>query len=128
MSLRYVAFVASVCLVLGALGCGVSQPCEGPNCASVGGGAGGSGGRGAGGGTGHRCAGTLVSCGADCKDTQSDPANCGQCGVVCGAGQVCNGSCRALPDDCVSAGGCAPGYACDPSSRKCVAGCRLPTE
>ena len=27
--------------------------------------------------------------GAGCGDTQTNPANCGECGVVCGAGQAC---------------------------------------
>ncbi|MFZ5439527.1 MAG: EGF domain-containing protein [Myxococcota bacterium] len=92
---------------------------------------GGGGGSTTGGGGGSApCAGTLRLCGSACIDTSADPANCGSCGHVCGQGQVCNhGSCALLPDDCtLSSMGCGAGYSCDPVSKKCQPGCRLPTD
>src|SRR5690349_16497994 len=36
----------------------------------------------------------LTTCGTACTNVQTDPANCGACGVSCGAGLVCNlGAC-----------------------------------
>ena len=35
-----------------------------------------------------------TSCGAVCVDTTTDPANCGSCGVACGAGTTCGESLR----------------------------------
>ncbi len=69
-------------------------------------------------------------CTGQCLDLQADAANCGACARVCGQGQVCNhGTCAVLPDDCTSQGqGCGAGYFCDPVSKKCMTGCRLPTD
>lgn len=77
-----------------------------------------------------RCSGTLVECdGGQCVDGATDILNCGGCGVTCGNGEVCNaGHCELLPHDCVEAGHCAAGYACDPSTRTCLPGCRLPSD
>lgn len=56
------------------------------------GGTSGAGGSAATAGTGATCAG--VMCGNACVNTQSDPANCGTCGNVCGAGLLCSlGAC-----------------------------------
>lgn len=53
------------------------------------------------------CAG-LLQCGSTCVNAQSDPNNCGNCGIVCGAGLVCsNGACSA---SCAAGlAQCAPG-------------------
>jgi hypothetical protein len=56
---------------------------------------GGSGGSGAGTGTdGSSCWAGTEQCGAACIDVFKDPANCGTCGKICGAGEVCSlGTC-----------------------------------
>ncbi len=38
------------------------------------------------------CSGALACCAGACVDTSHDPANCGACGVACGASRFCNGS------------------------------------
>lgn len=49
------------------------------------------------GGSGGTGGGPLQECGGACVDTQSDEANCGDCGVQCGIGEVCEkGSCSGL--------------------------------
>ncbi len=121
--------------------CGLSFTCQAGFCippSATGGGAGGGdggtdagtgGGGGSGGGGASRCAGTLVECSATCVDVQSSVAHCGRCGASCSAGEVCNrGTCAPLPADCRAAGGCAPGYFCEPASLKCLPGCRLPVD
>jgi len=60
------------------------------------GGAPGSGGTGAGtgGAAEQTCDSGLTLCGTVCVDLATDPANCGDCGVSCPAGQFCsNGAC-----------------------------------
>ena len=43
------------------------------------------------------CPSGLTDCAGECVDTEHDPANCGGCGVVCGASEACSaGRCRAL--------------------------------
>ncbi|MDP1920448.1 MAG: hypothetical protein Q8L14_29660 [Myxococcales bacterium] len=75
------------------------------------------------------CGGTLSLCGTTCLDTLSDENNCGGCGVQCSSGRVCNsGTCMPLPTDCVVAGGCAPGFSCNPVTRMCAPGCRINSE
>jgi len=70
-----------------------------------------------------------VLCTGACVDTLADENHCGGCGVQCSSGRVCNsGTCVALPTDCVAAGGCAPGFSCNPVSRQCAAGCRINSE
>ena len=47
-------------------------------------------------GDGGTCSAPNVQCGATCSNPQTDPQNCGACGTVCSAGQVCSaGSCAA---------------------------------
>jgi hypothetical protein len=75
------------------------------------------------------CAGGLIFCDGQCKDSQADETNCGQCGSICTAGRVCNrGRCEVLPDDCTVASQCAPGFACDPLTKKCLPGCQTPLD
>src|SRR5262245_20417844 len=59
----------------------------------VSGSAGGSGGSSSAGGSGG-CAAGEVDCGGGCTDLETDPANCGACGVACGPGNGCTaGAC-----------------------------------
>jgi hypothetical protein len=73
------------------------------------------------------CAGSTANCGMMCVDINADLENCGGCGLACTSGQVCNrGTCQILPTDCTTQGAsCGPGYFCEPTTRVCVAGCRL---
>jgi hypothetical protein len=73
---------------------------------------------------------TRTRCGAQCVDTQSDTANCGDCGTACPAGQICSaGTCdSALPglgEECLNGvcgdGLCSAGICCD---RDCQAPCQ----
>jgi hypothetical protein len=56
---------------------------------------GGSGGSGAGtSGDGSLCWAGTEQCGSTCIDVSKDPANCGHCGKICSAGEVCSlGTC-----------------------------------
>jgi hypothetical protein len=60
------------------------------------------------------CSTGLTACNSTCTNLQSDPSNCGACGTVCLAGQVCNvGQCMAnLPNGaaCGSANQCSGGF------------------
>ena len=47
-----------------------------------------------------------IKCGDKCVDASSDPANCGGCGVTCGAGQTCCGTCVDLQADKRNCGAC----------------------
>ncbi|HET7091824.1 MAG TPA: MXAN_6577-like cysteine-rich protein, partial [Thermomicrobiales bacterium] len=53
----------------------------------------------------------LTRCASGCVNLGSDPANCGACGTVCGAGQVC------------FAGLCANEHRCDPGLTRCGDAC-----
>lgn len=45
------------------------------------------------------CAAGLGQCGTACVDLASDPANCGDCGVVCVGQEIClSGDCICIPD------------------------------
>jgi hypothetical protein len=70
------------------------------------------------------CQANLVNCGAGCVDLATSPLHCGQCGIGCGAGQVCsagvcsctgvttlcNGMCMDLASNALNCGTC--GVAC----------------
>jgi hypothetical protein len=53
------------------------------------------------------CAEGLSSCDGVCVDRLTDPANCGVCGNVCGAGEIC------------FAGQCAREHRCDAGLTNC---------
>ncbi len=40
------------------------------------------------------CTGGLVACGSDCVDIDSDPDNCGGCGVSCNGDECIQGTCN----------------------------------
>ncbi|MFO0588684.1 MAG: hypothetical protein U0441_14135 [Polyangiaceae bacterium] len=70
------------------------------------------------------CRAAQTCCSGVCTSTANDPQNCGGCGVVCGANEVCsgsqcvcaagytdcNGSCKNLLTDRYNCGSC--GHAC----------------
>jgi hypothetical protein len=59
--------------------------------------AGGAAGAGGSAGAGGAGCGSLTQCPGGCKDTDTDPSNCGLCNNVCGGGETCvSGSCAAL--------------------------------
>ncbi|MBO6938091.1 MAG: hypothetical protein JJ863_24190 [Deltaproteobacteria bacterium] len=97
---------------------------------------------------GGGCSGGTTACGGTCVDTRFDPANCGGCGMACGAGDVClsgtctpqgmctgalvdcSGTCvdpRNDPMNCGSCGtSCASGEVCNVGT--CSSACGLGTE
>jgi hypothetical protein len=56
------------------------------------------------------CHSPSIRCGDKCVDASRDPANCGNCGVTCGASQTCCGSCVDLQADVHDCGAC--GHSC----------------
>lgn len=75
------------------------------------------------------CSMAMTTCGGDCVDTQSDPANCGGCGNACEAGDVCsagqcglqcNGGTTSCDDACVNTTN-DPGH-CGGCDRPCASG------
>lgn len=73
-----------------------------------------------------------VCCGGTCSDMNSDPANCGACGKVCGGSQVCwGGQCatRDLKADVSNCGtygdACGADLACEDGSCLCPTARRL---
>ena len=79
------------------------------------------------------CSGGLTNCSSSCVNTNTDPSNCGGCGVTCGADEVCDaGSCECVSDctgrECGddgcggSCGTCTGGMTCDGSFQ-----CTCPT-
>src|SRR5690606_38260892 len=94
------AIAAAACLLAGWSCSSTSGNNPGPSSGGTGAtsGSGGSGNAGTGGfntgGTGgvtSPCAPGLASCNGVCTDTMTDFANCGACGMACGAGQTCTG-------------------------------------
>lgn len=50
------------------------------------------------------CESSESSCDDECVDVQTDATNCGACGVVCSAGEVCTaGACAAIATECAAA-------------------------
>ncbi len=43
------------------------------------------------------CSAPSKMCGASCLDVSVDESNCGDCGVVCGGGEACMGTCACAP-------------------------------
>src|SRR5690606_35484144 len=70
--------------------------------------------------TAAECSPGLEACGSACIDPNSDKANCGGCGIACGALQIstegtcgcregtvdCNGTCLATANDSDNCGAC----------------------
>ena len=89
------------------------------------------------------CASSAVCCNGVCTTVNSDPHNCGGCGIVCGPGQncvgnlcqsagpcfggqmLCDGVCREIALDPSNCGGC--GIACGPGEN-CAGGLCQPAE
>lgn len=68
---------------------------------------------------GTACGGSSVCCAGACLDTETDAANCGGCGIVCGANAGCSGGsceCDLGFDDCDGAPGCESSSATDPDN------------
>jgi hypothetical protein len=63
------------------------------------------------------CPGTEIDCGGVCVDPQSDPKNCGGCGIVCLAGSSCQ------KGQCLTTGNCGDGGVCAVGQACCVSGC-----
>ncbi|APR78421.1 Hypothetical protein A7982_03768 [Minicystis rosea] len=64
---------------------------------------------------GPACAPTQACCASGCASTDTDPKNCGKCGIVCPAGNNCvGGSCQAT---------CNGGPTCSPTQQCCSTGC-----
>lgn len=75
------------------------------------------------------CGPGLSLCGAVCVSLQSDPQNCGDCGVACGAGKVCSGgTCGAVCDPGLTeCSGACVSLSTDPNNcGACAAVCNLP--
>jgi len=85
--------------------------------------------------SGGACAGTCAAGWADCNGNKrtdgcevsllSDPSNCGVCGRLCAAGQICSsGTCAnpvPPPPEPDPSGGCRTGYkCCEPGTTKCA--------
>jgi hypothetical protein len=91
----------------------------------------------------NQCVLPKVACGDTCSDTRSDPAHCGNCQTVCGAGSACwQGICGSCPATLLTCGGscvdpntdsnhcgscgsaCGLGQVCE--GAKCVVRCDAP--
>ncbi len=71
------------------------------------------------------CPAGQINCGGGCVNTQTDRANCGRCGVQCGAvdSTCCRGACRAIDRDETNCGSCD--NVCMSSNPRCCNGnCR----
>jgi hypothetical protein len=60
----------------------------------------------------------FICCQGSCRNGQNDPTNCGGCGVACGPGTYCNGSCQPLA--------CDAGTTCDAGTSCCGTSCCSP--
>jgi hypothetical protein len=70
-----------------------------------------SGAKDSGSGCSPACATGRACCSDQCVNLANDPMNCGGCGIKCGAGTYCNGSCQPIP--CSSGGSvCVNGQTC----------------
>jgi hypothetical protein len=54
------------------------------------------------------CPAGQAQCGSTCANLQTDPTNCGACGMLCGSGGVCTAGACSCPAGAVS----CPGFAC----------------
>ncbi|MHB1844463.1 MAG: tail fiber domain-containing protein [Deltaproteobacteria bacterium] len=115
------------CLFLLLAGCnqpvgeggGTSGTSAGTSGASGTGGSAGSSGSGSGGSSssggglcgGTSCASGLTCCGSTCRDLTTDSSDCGRCGNVCPAGDICQGG-ACEPSPCQSGKTCPAGSAC----------------
>lgn len=61
-------------------------------------------------GAGPGCTATQACCAGGCLDTQSDPNNCGGCGIMCSGAEVCMGGTCTTDIPCVPS--CAAGESC----------------
>ena len=53
--------------------------------------------------TAGTCSGSLTNCADVCVDQNTDPNNCGVCGVSCSAGEECAaGACTKIPESCTN--------------------------
>ncbi len=60
-------------------------------------------------------------CGGECRDTNFDELNCGECGNVCAGGEICcGGSCRNLGSDPANCGACR--RTCGGTTPFCIGG------
>jgi hypothetical protein len=60
-------------------------------------------------------------CDLECVDTLTDERYCGDCGTVCGSGEICEAGVCLDPTDCRTNGvGCSGLSYCDPSTGACV--------
>jgi hypothetical protein len=90
------------------------------------------------------CADGHARCGSQCRDVESDPSHCGECGSVCDSGvcllgtclscrsdeRACDGACVAVESDAEHCGGC--GLQCGVqelcSRGVCTSACRAGSE
>ncbi len=74
------------------------------------------------------CPGGDTRCGAECVDTRTSSAHCGECGRACAASQSCAaGVCTALPSDCRTTP-CPMGTYCNLGDGVCRPGCLADAE
>ncbi|HUB06006.1 MAG TPA: hypothetical protein VMB50_03350 [Myxococcales bacterium] len=68
-------------------------------------------------------------CSGSCVNTQSDDANCGNCGIACPTGSSCQGYCQTDAGVFASCGGatCPPGTTCT-GDFQCLPPCRADSE
>lgn len=70
-----------------------------------------------------KCRNGNTKCGKTCFNLKTDSANCGACGVVCPAGQVCtSGVCGCPAGQSLVAGACIPRFGCRLDLDTCTVG------